>query len=116
LGKAKVISYKDIKEVRAKRTARDATKRKGNCGQKRKNTELEASKVELESEVEVEVKVISSRKKVKRGKGPRIRRCRSTAVEVREPEAEPEIQPELQPEPEPQLKPAPWRALVVRMY
>jgi hypothetical protein len=95
LGKAKVMSYEDIEEVRVKRTTRDTTKYKGNRGQKRKNIELEVSEAELESEVEVEVKVISSRKKVKRGKGPRIRKRRSTVVEAREPEVEPETQLEL---------------------
>jgi hypothetical protein len=60
------------------------------------------------------VEVVSSTKKVKNGKGTRIRRRRSTAVEAREPEAEPEPQPELQPEPE--LEPVPGRAPVARIY
>ncbi|KAH6692772.1 hypothetical protein BKA61DRAFT_532590 [Leptodontidium sp. MPI-SDFR-AT-0119] len=106
LGKAKVMSFEDIEEARAKRAAKDAIQSKGKRGRKRKNTEPEASEAELESE------------------GTRIRRRRSTAVEAREPEAEPEAepetqqepQPEPQPEPEPQLEPAPWRAPVARMY
>jgi hypothetical protein len=106
LGKAKVMSFEDIEEARAKRAAKDAVKSKGKRGRKRKSTELEASEAELEPEVEV----VSSTKKVKNGKGTRIRRRRRTAVEAREPEAEPE------PQPEPQLEPAPWRAPVARMY
>ncbi|KAH9204263.1 hypothetical protein DL95DRAFT_319788, partial [Leptodontidium sp. 2 PMI_412] len=75
LGKAKVMSYEDIEEARAKRAAKDATKSRGKRGRKRKNTEPEASEAELESEVEV------------------VKAC--------EPEAEPEPQPEPQLEPVP---------------
>jgi hypothetical protein len=39
LGKAKVMSYQDIEEVRAKRAAKDAVKSKGKRGRRRKNTE-----------------------------------------------------------------------------
>ena len=45
LGKAKVISYKDLKEVRAKRSKKDkaiASKGKGKYGYKRKSAALEA--------------------------------------------------------------------------
>ena len=40
LGKAKVISYKDLKQARAKRSAKEkatAAKGKGQCGRKRKS-------------------------------------------------------------------------------
>ncbi|KAH9206242.1 hypothetical protein DL95DRAFT_416715 [Leptodontidium sp. 2 PMI_412] len=109
LGKAKVMSYQDIEEARAKRAARDIVKSKGKRGRKRKNTEPEASEAEPEPEVEV----VSSTKEVKNGKRSRVRRRRSDAVEASEPE-EPERQPE--PQSEPQLEPAPWRAPVARMY
>ncbi|KAH6703056.1 hypothetical protein BKA61DRAFT_448673, partial [Leptodontidium sp. MPI-SDFR-AT-0119] len=50
LGKAKVMSFEDIEEARAKRAAKDAVKSKGKRGRKRKNAELEASEAETESE------------------------------------------------------------------
>jgi len=105
-GKAKVMSFEDLEVARAARAAKDAVKNKGKRGRKRKNTEPEASGAELEPEVGV----VSSTKKVKTGKGTRIRRRRSTAVEASEPEAEPEAEPEPQPEF------VPWRAPVARMY
>ncbi|KAH8772417.1 hypothetical protein F5882DRAFT_300441, partial [Hyaloscypha sp. PMI_1271] len=86
LGKAKVLSYWDIEEARAKRTTRDIVKSKGKRGRKRKNTEPEAS----EAEPELEVEVVSSIKEVKNGKRSHVRRRRSDAVEVSEPEEEPE--------------------------
>jgi len=46
LGKAKVISYKDIEEVQAKRAAKEVIKGKGNRSRKRKSTTLEAGKPE----------------------------------------------------------------------
>jgi hypothetical protein len=44
LGKAKVMSYEDIKEARIKRAAKDAIKGKGKRSPKRKSIELEADK------------------------------------------------------------------------
>jgi len=52
LGKAKVISYKDLKEARAKRVAKEkaiAAKGKGKRGYKRKSSALDI-KVEVEVE------------------------------------------------------------------
>ncbi|KAF2260427.1 hypothetical protein CC78DRAFT_472988, partial [Lojkania enalia] len=48
LGKAKVISYEDLKEARAKRAAKEAAKGKGKgkVSQKRKSAELEAEVLE----------------------------------------------------------------------
>ncbi|KFY97081.1 hypothetical protein V500_02209 [Pseudogymnoascus sp. VKM F-4518 (FW-2643)] len=79
-GKGKVMSFEDIEVARA-RAAKDAVKSKGKRGRKRKNTEPEASEAELEPEVEV----VSSMKEVKNGKGSRVRRRRSAALEAGEP-------------------------------
>ncbi|OCK94177.1 uncharacterized protein K441DRAFT_562013, partial [Cenococcum geophilum 1.58] len=47
LGKAKVISYEDIKEARAKRTVKEEpTAGKGKRGRKRKSPALEADALE----------------------------------------------------------------------
>src|SRR5450432_2328611 len=53
LGKAKVMSYEDIEEARAKRAAKDAAKGKGKRGRKRKSTTQEADESEAEAEPEV---------------------------------------------------------------
>jgi hypothetical protein len=95
LEKAKVISYKDIEEARAKRAIKDAIKSNRKRSRKRKNIELKANEAELELEVKAEVKVVSNTKKVKNGKGTRICKRRSIAVEACEPEAELETQLEL---------------------
>ena len=99
LGKAKVMSYEDLEEARAKRVVKDAAKAakgKGKRGRKRKGATPEAEE---------------AADKVKRG------RKRKSAVLEAEPEAE---EPE---EPEPELKtkmartnkaPAPSRASVMQ--
>ncbi len=53
LGKAKIISYKDIEEARAKRAAKEIIKGKGKRGRKRKGAALEGDKPEPEPELEV---------------------------------------------------------------
>ncbi len=53
LGKAKVMSYEDIEEARAKRAAKEVINGKGNRGRKRKSAALEAGKPEPELEPEV---------------------------------------------------------------
>ena len=55
VGKAKVMSYEDIQEARAKRAEKEqATAGKGNRGRKRKNTVLVAAKSKrARSEVEI---------------------------------------------------------------
>jgi len=55
LGKAKVISYKDIKEVRVKRAAKEVIKGNRKRGRKRKSATLEAGEPEPEPEPEPEV-------------------------------------------------------------
>ena len=42
LGRAKVMSYEDLEEARAKRAAKEVIKGKGNRGQKRKIAALDA--------------------------------------------------------------------------
>jgi len=52
LGKAKVISYKDLEEVRAKRAAKEKISLgKGKRGYKRKSAKLELGMLELETKV-----------------------------------------------------------------
>jgi hypothetical protein len=51
LGKAKVMSYKDIEEARAKRAAKEVIKGKGKRGQKYKSAALQAGEPEPEPEV-----------------------------------------------------------------
>jgi hypothetical protein len=51
LGKAKVMSFEDIEEARAKRVAKEVIKGKGQRGRKRKSGTLEAGEPEPEPEV-----------------------------------------------------------------
>jgi hypothetical protein len=107
LGKAKVMSYEDIEEARAKRAAKDVIKGKGKRGRKRKSAALEADEPETEAEPEV----ARTAKEVIKGRGKRGRKRKSAALEADEPE----------PEPEPKLArtieaPEPWRAPAARMY
>ena len=57
LGKAKVISYEDIEEARAKRAAKEIIKGKGKRRRKRKSGALEAGEPEPEPEPESEPEV-----------------------------------------------------------
>jgi len=56
------------------------------------------------------VEVVRSTKEVKNGKGIRVCRRKSAALKARE------LKAKLEPQPKPQLEPAPWKALVARMY
>ena len=75
LGKAKVMSYKDIKETRAKRIAKDAIKGKGKRSQKRKSNILDADKPEVDKlealELELELELARAVKEVIKGRGKR---------------------------------------------
>jgi hypothetical protein len=53
LGKAKVMSYEDIEEARAKRAAKEVIKGKGKRGRKRKSAALEVGEPEPEPEPEL---------------------------------------------------------------
>jgi len=95
LGKAKVMSYEDLEEARAKRVVKDAVKEakgKGKRGRKRKSAVLEAEAEEPEPEPSAKMartsKVLAP----------------SRALVMQTPIAEDEIVPE------------PWRALVAKMW
>ncbi|KFY41820.1 hypothetical protein V494_02772 [Pseudogymnoascus sp. VKM F-4513 (FW-928)] len=84
LGKAKVMSYEDIEEARAKRAAKEIIKGKGKRGRKRKKTAREEGEAELEPEPEL---ARSAKEAIKR-KGKRGGECKSVAAEL---EPEPEL-------------------------
>ena len=90
LGKAKVMSFKDIEVARAARAAKDVIKGKGKRGRKRKSAALEADEPETEPEPEV----ARTAKEVINGRGIRGRKRKSAALEAGEPEPEP--QPEME--------------------
>jgi len=71
LGTAKIMSFEDIEEARAKRTAKDALKGKGKRGRKRKSAAVEADEPELENlepEPELEVAETVIKRRAKRGR------------------------------------------------
>jgi hypothetical protein len=86
-GKAKVMSYKDIKEARATRAAKDAIKGKGKRSRTRKSTALEADKPDVEAELEV----AHAAKEVITGKKKRGRKPKSVVQEVDKPGPEPGV-------------------------
>jgi hypothetical protein len=95
LGKAKVMSYEDLEEARAKRVIKDAAKEakgKGKRGRKRQSTVLEAEAEEPEPEPNAKMARTS------RAPAP------SRASVMQTPIAEDEIVPE------------PWRAPVAKMW
>ncbi|KAK0113071.1 hypothetical protein ONS95_014777 [Cadophora gregata] len=101
------MSYEDIEEARAKRTAKDATKGKGKRGRKRKLTALEPSEPDVEAEPETAHAVKEFVGKMRRG------RKRKIMVQIaNDTEAEPEPEPEVAPVME---APTPVRAPVARM-
>ena len=107
LGKAKVMSYEDIEEARAKRAAKEAIKGKGKRGRKRKSAALEADEPETEEpERETEPEVARAAKEIVNGRGKRGRKRKSAAQEADEPE--PEVARIID-------VPVPWRAPVARM-
>jgi hypothetical protein len=91
LGKAKVMSFKDIEVARAACAAKDVIKGKGKRDRKRKSATLEADELEA-AEPEPEPEAVRAAKVIK-GKGKRDRKRKSTALEADEPEieAEPEV-------------------------
>lgn len=88
LGKAKVISFKDIEVARAARAAKEVIKGKGKRGRKRKSTTLEADKPE--TEVEAVPEVAHAVKEVITGKRKHSRKHKSAVQEANKPEPEPE--------------------------
>jgi hypothetical protein len=120
LGKAKVMSFEDIEEARAKRAAKEVIKGKGQRGWKRKSAALEAVEPESDLELELdpqpepepETEVARAAKEVINDRRKRGRKRQSAALEAVEPEPEPEPEPEVARMIEP---PEPWRAPVARM-
>ncbi|KAF4631691.1 hypothetical protein G7Y89_g6442 [Cudoniella acicularis] len=89
LGKAKVISFKDIEVARAARAAKEVIKGKGKRGRKRKSTAVEAEESEAdEPEPEPEPEVACAAKEVINGRGKRSRKRKSVVQEAEEPEPE----------------------------
>jgi hypothetical protein len=120
-GKAKVMSYKDIEEARAKRAEKNAMKGKGKRGRKRKSAAIEADEPDTKAEAEPEA--AHAEKEFITGKRKRGRKRRSALQDADEPEPAPEPGPAPEPEPEPEPKVAQtleasvsWRAPVARMY
>ncbi|KAH6666720.1 hypothetical protein B0J14DRAFT_705200 [Halenospora varia] len=91
LGKAKVMSFEDIKVARAARAAKEVIKGKGKRGRKHKSAALEADEPEADKpETEAEPEVAHTAKEVINGRGKRGRKRKSAAQEADEPEPEPE--------------------------
>ena len=77
LGKAKVISFEDIKVAREARGAKEVIQGKGKRGRKRKSAALEADEPETEPE-EPEPEVAHAAKEAINGRGKRGRKRKST--------------------------------------
>jgi hypothetical protein len=111
LGKAKVMSFEDIKVARAARATKEVIKGKGKRGRKRKSTAVEADEPEPDepepnSEPDSEPEVACAGEEVINGRGKRGRKRKSAAPEPDEPE--PEVAWMID-------APVPWRAPVARM-
>jgi hypothetical protein len=122
LGKASVMSYEDIKEARAKRAVKDATKGKGKRGRKRKSNVLDpepepesepGSDPELEPELEPEV--ARAAKEDANGTAKRARKRKSVVPEAEQSEPEPERMP-VSEMARRTIAPEGWSAPVARMY
>ena len=114
LGKAKVMSYKDIEEARAKRAIKEAIRGKGKRGRKRKSA-MPESDLELDLESEPEPEVARAAKKVRKGEGKRARKRKSVALEADQPEPEPEPMPGSEAARR-IIAPETWSVPVARMY
>lgn len=114
LGKAKVMSYEDIEEARAKRAVKDAIRGKGKRGRKRKSAVLE-SDPESDPESEPEPEVARAAKEVRKGMGKRARKRKSVAPEADQPEPEPEPMPGSEAARR-MIALGTWSAPVARMY
>ena len=92
LGKAKVMSFKDIEVARAARAAKEVIKGKGKRGRKRKSTAIEADDpepdAEPDSEPDSEPEVARAAEEVINGRRKRGRKRKSSALEADEPEPE----------------------------
>jgi hypothetical protein len=91
LGKAKVISYEDIEEARAKHVVKDAINGKGKRGRKRKGTILDLElELDLESERELEPEIAHVAEKLIKGIIKRARKYKSITPEIEQ--LEPELE------------------------
>ncbi|KAG4427382.1 hypothetical protein IFR05_017134 [Cadophora sp. M221] len=107
LGKAKVMSFKDIEVARAARAAKDVIKEKGKRGWKRKSAALKPDEPKAaEAEAKPEPKVARASKEVIKGRGKRSRKSKSATQQADEPE--PEVARIID-------APVPWRAPVARI-
>ena len=79
------MSYKDIKEARAKRATKEVIKGKGKRGRKRESATLEADELETEPEP----KVARAAKEVINGRGKRGQKRKSAVQEVSRPPYKP---------------------------
>ena len=116
LRKAKVMSYEDIEDARAKRAVKDATKGKGKRGRKRKGAVLDPEpESDPESEREPEPEVAHAAEKLVKGTVKCARKRKSIAPEAEQPEPEPERMPVLEMARQ-MIAPEGWSAPVARMY
>jgi hypothetical protein len=90
LGKAKVMSFEDIKEAQAKCATKEVIKGKAKRGRKRKSATLEAGEPESELELdpEPEPEVARAAKEVINSRGKRGRKRKMATPEPGEPEPE----------------------------
>jgi hypothetical protein len=95
LGKAKVMSFEDIKVARAARAAKDNVKGKGKRGRKRKRAALDEGEPypQPDQEPEPEPEVARASKEVRKSMGKRARKHKSIALEADRPRPEPEPMP-----------------------
>jgi hypothetical protein len=117
LGKAKVMSYKDLEEVRVKRAEKDATKEakgKGKCGRKRQSATPEADEA-----TPVKAKRGQKRKSaLPEANAPElnIKVARMSKAPLPEIPKASVVQMSGTPAAEDDIVPEPWRAPVARMY
>jgi len=110
LGKAKVMSFEDIKVARKARATKEVIKGKGKRGWKRKSAALEADELEEDgAEADPELEVERAAEEVINSRGKRGRKRKSAALEADKPEPELEVARTIE-------APEPLRALVARMY
>jgi hypothetical protein len=93
LGKAKVISFKDIEVARAARATKEVIKGKGKRSRKRKSATLEVDKLEADKTKpeELEPEVARAAKEVVKGSGKGSRKRKIATQEAKEPEPELEV-------------------------
>ncbi|KAF8852972.1 hypothetical protein BDZ45DRAFT_558562, partial [Acephala macrosclerotiorum] len=117
LGKAKVMSYEDLEEARAKRVVKEATraaKGKGKRGRKRKSSTLEAEEATAEEDIAGSARPGRKRKSAAldlpaTNKKARIRNVPKSASTLMRQASRTQIA-------EDEIVPEPWRAPVAKMW